>query len=199
MRAHQVFICFAVAVAGLSLVHAGLVDGLNEEQTAELKNGGMVVVSKDVPGGSWPELTVYTLVNAPVGKVAEVFQDYDHAQDFQKNLVSAKVVDRPKKNVCDVEYTSKMPIFGTTSYTVRNTYSEKDGGVDVSWKLLESSMADVSDGSLRVEPYEKGSVLRYTNYVKPKSAVAGVAKWAALGEVKKTVAALKAEAERRAK
>ncbi|MDD5200459.1 MAG: SRPBCC family protein [Terrimicrobiaceae bacterium] len=196
----KTFLACAVAVLALSGVAlADIAAGLSPIQLQQIKDGQMIVAQKDMPGGVWPQLTVYTLVNAPVATVAGVFRDYDHAQDFQPNLVSAKVVSQPAPNVCVVEYTSRMPIFGTMSYTVQNTYSQSGGGVDVQWKLLKSPMADISDGSLRVEPFGTGSILRYTNYVKPKSSIAILAKGAAQGEVKNTVAALKAEAEKRAK
>ncbi len=178
---------------------ADLTAGLGADQVQQIKSGQMVVTQKDIPGGVWPQLTVYTVVNAPVATVGGVFRDYDHASDFQPSVISAKVVNQPAPNVFDVEYTQKMPIFGTTSFTVQNTFKDSAGGLDVTWKLLKSSMAEVSDGSLRVEPYGAGSVMRYTNYVKPKlGALAGMARGAAVGEVKATVAALKAEAEKRA-
>jgi hypothetical protein len=82
---------------------------------------------------------------------------------------------------------------------VENTFSQSGSGVTVQWKLLKSAMADVSDGSLQVEPYKTGSIMRYTNYVKPKFSLAGMAKGAALDSVKTTVTELKAEAEKRAK
>lgn len=195
-RICRVGICLVVAWVGVA--SASILDSLTAEQQAELNAGQDVVTSKDIEGGVWPELTVYTKVNAPVQTVASVFQDYDNAQSYQPNLVSAKVIERPSKNVNVVEYTSKLPLFGTTSYTVENTFSESGGGVTVKWKLLKSDMADISDGSLRVEKDGDGSVLRYTNYVKPKSGIAAVAKGAARSEVLKTVSYLKAEAERRA-
>jgi hypothetical protein len=200
MSAHR-FLCAATAwLAAATLAHADLADSLSASQLQQLNQGQLVVESKDIPGGVWPQLTVYTLVNAPVATVAAVFRDYKHAQDFQPDMVSAKVVSQPGPNVCDVLYTQKMPLFGTTSFTVQNTYSESNGGVTVKWKLLKSAMADVSDGSLRVEPYNNGSILQYVNYVKPKGGfLAGAAKGAALDSVKSTVSALKAEAEKRAK
>lgn len=178
---------------------ADIVSSLDADQLKRLKAGEMVVSGKDMPTGGWPQATVVTLVKAPVSVVEKVFRDYEHAQDFQPGLVSAKVVSQDGPDKCDVEYTSKLPLFGTTSYTVRNTFDHSDGGLTVGWKLLKSSMADISDGSLRVEPYGDGSIFRYVNYVKPKSAIASVAKGAALGEAKKTVTALKAESEKRAK
>lgn len=191
---------FAVVLGVSAAARADLPAQLSADQLKQLKSGQMVVVQKDVPGGPWPQLTVYTLVQAPVATIGAVFRDYDHAQDFQPSIVSAKVIASPSPNVRDVQYTQKLPIFGTTSFTVRNTFTEDASGLDVSWKLLQSAMADVSDGSLRVEPYGSGSIMRYTNYVKPKlGALAGMAKSAALGEVKDTVTALKNEAEKRAR
>lgn len=200
MSAHRLLCATAAWLAAAVLARADLADNLSASQLQQLKNGQLVVESKDIPGGVWPQLTVYTLVNAPVATVAGVFRDYKHAQDFQPDMVSAKVVSRPGPNICDVEYTQKMPIFGTTTFTVQNTYSDSDSGVTVKWKLLKSAMADISEGSLRVEPFGNGSILRYINYVKPKGGfIAGVAKGAALDSVKNTVSALKTEAEKRAK
>jgi hypothetical protein len=186
-------------VAGAG-ARADLASALSPDQLSQLKAGQMVVIPKDIPGGVWPQLTVYTLVAAPVATIGAVFRDYAHAQDFQPSIVSAKVVAQPAPNVYDVEYTQKMPIFGTTNFTVENTFSNDGSALTVTWKLLKSSMADVSDGSLRVEPYAGGSIMRYINYVKPKLGfLAGAAKSAALDSVKQTVAELKAEAEKRAK
>jgi hypothetical protein len=182
-----------------SSARAGLADKLTPDQLKQLTGGQMVVESKDIPGGVWPQITVYTLISAPVTTISAVLRDYDHAQDFQPSIISAKVVAQPSPNVFDVQYTQKMPIFGTTSFTVENTFSNPDNGVTVTWKLLKSTMADVSDGSLRAEPYADGSIMRYINYVKPKlGALAGMAKGEALNSVKQTVTELKAEAEKRA-
>lgn len=192
-------LCLAVLVALASSALAGVADKLSADQIAQLDAGGQVVESKNISGGVWPQLTVYTLVNAPVSVITSVFKDYAHAQDFQPSIVSAKVVDQPSPNVYDVEYTQKLPLFGTTSFTVRNTFNQSKGALTVTWTLLKSSMADVSDGSLRAESYGNGSILRYVNYVKPKlGALAGLAKNSALDSVKSTVSELKGEAEKRA-
>lgn len=174
-----------------------MLDVLTPEQMQQLNKGELVVTSRDVSGGIWPELTVYTRVKAPVSAVGDVFLDYENAQKYIPNLVSAKVISEPEKNVRDIEYTSRMPLLGNSTYSVRNWYETSDSGITVKWKLLQSQQADISDGSLRVEPSEGGCVMRYTNYVKPKSAIAIVAKGAAQSEVRKTVTAIKTEAERR--
>ncbi|MCX7868801.1 MAG: SRPBCC family protein, partial [Terrimicrobiaceae bacterium] len=123
---------------------------------------------------------------------------YEGAASYIPGLKSAEVLARPDKDTYDVRYTSAMPVAGETRSTVRNTYTRENGALVVRWRLIEADMADESTGELRVEPNGAGSILRYTNFVRPKSSLAAIAKFAALSEVKKTVAALRAESEKRA-
>ncbi len=190
---------FALLAIALSTTRAqddSLLKNLSSDQVATLKQGQMVVASENVPGGPWPRLKVYTLVNASVPVIKSVFLDYANAQNYIPNLVSAKVVDRPSANVVDVAYTSHMPIVGNSTSTVRNTYVTKGNALTVDWNLLSSTVADVSTGQLKVEPFGSGSLMRYTNYVVPKSSLAFLAKGVAMNEVKATVAAIKKQAEK---
>ncbi len=179
------------------IAFAGLPDGLTADQMAELERGELVVSEQSKPGGPWPEITVITKIDASLATVTALFHDYEAAPDYQPNIVAASVVDKPSAKVVDVRYTSKMPIVGESSNTVRNTFSETADSTTVEWTLLESTTADVSDGSMTVEPFAGGTLLKYTNYVKPKSKLAILARGAAVGEAKKTVRQIKAEAERR--
>lgn len=188
-----------IAMTGSAMAAPSLLADLSADQMQTLKSGKLVVNSIKVPGGPWPRLQVYTLVNAPVSSVEAVFRDYKGASSYIPNLVSADVLSQPSPNIYEVKYTSSMPLVGQSSNTVRNVYSYNGDALVVKWSLLESSLADESTGELRVEPHETGSVLRYTNYVKPKSSLAVLAKSAALSEVKQTVTAIKNEAEKRAK
>jgi hypothetical protein len=201
MKSLSKTICAALAVAsiGSAMADPSLLADLSSDQVQTLKSGKLVVNSIKVPGGPWPRLQVYTLVNAPVSSVEAVFRDYKGASSYIPNLVSAEVLSQPTPNIYEVKYTSSMPLVGQSSNTVRNVYSYDGDALVVKWNLLESGLADESTGELRVEPYETGSVIRYTNYVKPKSSLAVLAKSAALSEVKQTVVAIKNEAEKRAK
>jgi len=196
MRAPAIALFVLCAVTG-GPAGAGIPDDLDVAQRAELDKGELVVRSKDVEGGPWPQLMVYTRVDAPVAAVEKVFRDYAGAASYIPNLTAAEVIERPDPDTYVVRYTQKVPILGQTSNTVRNTYSHPGNGLVVAWNLIESPHADISEGELRVEPDAKGSVLRYTNYVKPKSSLAFLAKSAALGEVKRTVSAIKSESEKR--
>lgn len=177
---------------------ADLTADLSPDELKEVKAGEMVVRERKVDGGIWPELTVYRVVKAPAQDVTDVLRDYPNAHSYIPNLVKAQVVDSPASNVKDVEYTVKLPLFSTVSYTVRNKYETQGKMLLVKWQMLENPLADETNGSLAVEPFGDDSLIRYQNYVKPKTRAAGVAKGLAVKEVKDTVAAISKEAERRA-
>lgn len=188
-----------ILLFGVTGVLAGpLLDDLTQSQQSELAAGKLVVNSEEIEGAPWPRLKVYAKVDAPVESVEEVFRDYKGAATYIPGLKSAEVLSQPHKNIYEVRYTSSLPLAGETRSTVRNTYTREGKALVVKWELIEADMAEESTGELRVEPNGKGSILRYTNFVRPKSSLAVVAKFAALGEVKKTVAALRSESERRA-
>jgi hypothetical protein len=171
---------------------------LDASELADLRAGQLVVRTENVDGAPWPRLVVYTAVDAPVSAVEKVFRDYASAPSYTPGLTSAEVLAQPDPNTYDVRYTSAMPLIGDSVSTVRNSYRQDGDNLVVRWKLLEATHADESTGELRVEPDGNGgSILRYTNFVRPKSSFAKLAKSAALGEVKKTVTAIKAESEKR--
>ncbi len=193
LSAIAVLLCLSASVrAGGSIL-----EDLTPKHLADLQAGKLAVIPVEVPESAWPKLQVYTLVRAPVSEIEEVFRDYKGATAYIPNLKAADILAHPSKDIYEVRYTSAMPIVGEATSIVRNVYSHDQEALVVSWNLIESTHAEISTGELRAEPHEGGAILRYTNYVKPKSALAGLVKFAALGEVKQTVSAIKKEVERR--
>lgn len=192
----------ALAAAACLSFHsavASVVSELTADQKSQLEAGEMLVSESNVEGGAWPKVTVTTFVEAPVARLTALFHDYEAAPSYQPSMVSATVVKKESPNVVDVCYVSKLPIVGENTNTVRNTYSTSGDASIVKWTLLDSTSANVSDGSMTVEPFDGGSLLQYVNYVEPKSKLAILAKGVAVSEAKKTVGEIKAEAEKRAK
>lgn len=187
-----------LVLSAVTLRASPLLEDLSPAQQQEIRDGQTVVVTEDVAGAPWPRLRVYTKVNAPVSAVEKVFRDYASAPTYTPGLSAAEILRQPDADTYEVRYTSAMPLIGDSVSTVRNLYRKEGEHLVVSWKLLEATHADESTGELRVEPAGDGAcVLRYTNFVRPKSSFAKLAKSAALGEVKKTVNAIKAESEKR--
>lgn len=182
----------------LSLAARGsVIDDLDKSQQAELEKGEIVLRSEPV-GSVWPRLIVYVRVKATVSAMERVFRDYAGAASYIPGLISATVQRQPDPDTYEVCYVNAMPVIGESRSVVRNRYTREGDALVVRWKLIEATHADESTGELRVEPYcETTSVLRYSNFVKPKSSLAKLAKSAAASEARRTVLALKKESERR--
>lgn len=172
-----------------------MINELDASQQTQLKQGQVVVISTDVPNFVWPKLVLYKIVNATPAQMMALFADYDAAPGYTPNMVSAVVTGTPKPNVKDVRYTVRVPVLGTISYDVQNTFSKNK----VTWNLIQSPLAKSSTGSLRVEPYGNNQTLfSYTNLVEPVTKMAAMLKGQARSEAVATINAISAEAEKRA-
>jgi hypothetical protein len=181
-----------------TLARAGLINEVPKVALDELADEQIVVKSKNVAGAPWPKLSLYQVVNAPPSVLKNLFNDYTAAASYTPNLISARVLTTNPDGSKDVLYTTKVPVVGKISYTVRNTYTTNGDSYEVAWTLLKSPLAKSSDGSLRIEPYGKNqTLLCYSNLCVPIASLPGM-KSAALGEAKTTVLAIGAEAEKRA-
>jgi len=188
----------AFLLLAVPLVRAAFIDEVPQIALDELAAGQIVVKSKAVSGAPWPRLSLYQVVNAPPAVLKNLFTDYASAPSYTPNLLSATVLTTNPDGSKDVQYTTKVPILGKISYTVRNSYITRGNSYEVDWTLIKSLLAKSSDGSLRIEPYgQNQTLLCYTNLCVPITSLPGM-KDAALGEAKTTVRAIKAEAEKRA-
>ncbi|MGB7838360.1 MAG: hypothetical protein WBL40_09645 [Terrimicrobiaceae bacterium] len=196
LRAPVLLLTAMLVVADL---RADLLDEVPQYARYELAEGQIVVKSENVPGAPWPRLKLYKVVDAPPQILTALFSDYSAAPSYTPGMLSAKVIANNPDGSKDVEYRVKVPVLQSISYTVRNTYIQKGKSYEVKWTLLRSPLAKSSDGSLRIEPYEKGkTLLRYTNLTIPLTNLVAGLKNQALNEAKATVRAIAAEAERRA-
>lgn len=195
-----VYVVFFGLCTAATLSRGGLLNEISDNERGLLASGQIVVKAEKVPGAPWPRLSLYQVVDAPPAILQTLFGDYAAAPTYTPNLMSARVIATNPDGTKDVEYTVKVPILMKTSYTVRNSYIRKGSSYTVSWKLLKSPFAKISEGSLSIEPYGADETLmRYTNLVVPKTNLVAGLKAQALNEAKATVVAIKTEAERRAR
>jgi len=182
---------------GFAPVRASMVDELPEADRAKLEKGDDVLITREIEGGVWPEVSIYRKVKATPQGVTELFLDYEHANTFISNLKSAVVENEPDANTKDVRYTVKLPVLFTISYLVRNRYEKTSEGYTVHWNLLESMLAKSAVGRLRVEPHGDLAVICYANHVEPATQLVAGLRNLAIKEASKTVDAIVKEAERR--
>ncbi len=180
-----------MVLATFSLAAADLMTELSAADQQKVKSGEQVMVTEPLDGYPWPRVTVYQAVKATPREVMAVFTDYNNATKFVPNCLKSQISREISPLAADVDYVIDIPIFADEAYTARNTLSAETGGaLCVRWKILKATSILESQGSLYVEPEGEGSVLRYTNLVKPSSRVAILLKGMALGQMKETVGSI---------
>lgn len=189
----------AFAVSASPLCRAGMLDDLSSDQQSTLAAGDTVVTSSNVQGSVWPRLQLFRVANAPLKTVVALLNDVESAPSYTPGMLAAKVLSTNPDGTKDVEYTVKVPILQKISYSVQNTYKKTANSYEVSWTLIKSPLAKASDGSIRAEPYGKNQTLvRYTNLTVPITSLVAGLKNQASKEAQTTIAAITAEAEKRA-
>ena len=174
-----------------------LLDDLDKAQTEQVRGGAQVIIKQDVEGKPWPRVKLYQRVRATAEEVAAVFFDYTNAKGFIPKVFKSDISNQISPCVIEVDYGIDVPILSDEFYTARNSLtSGEDGSYCVAWNLIRAIQTKASEGSLRIEDYQGGAVIRYTNFVTPGSAMAGLLKVIAIDQMRNTVHAIVRQAEK---
>lgn len=191
------------SVLGLSLLAcpamlaSSLLEDLNSSQVEEVTRGGQVVLLEEVEGHPWPRVRLYQKVGATPEEVAAVFFDYKNAKEYVPKLLKSEIARQVSPCVLEVDYGVDVPILPDEYYTARNTLqTAEDGGYLVSWTLVKALQTKSSEGSLRIEHWKDGAVIRYTNFVTPGSVMARLLKTTAIDQMRNTVRAIVTRVEK---
>lgn len=179
-----------IAIVAVLPARAGILDDLSAEDAKKVLAGNQVIVGEDLEGYPWPRVRLYQTVKATPREVMAIFFDYNNAKSFVPNCEKSEISRKIDERTHEVDYLVNIPIFPDEAYTVRNKLSGDPSRLSVQWKVLRATSIEESEGDLVVEALGDGSVLRYTNLVKPSSKAAGLLKGIALGQMKETVKAI---------
>lgn len=196
MRRSLLFL--GIFLVSTAFAHADLMSELSATDQQKVKSGGQVMVSESLDGYPWPRVRVYQAVKATPREVIAVFTDYNSGCDFVPNCMKSKISKQVSPLVTEVDYLIDVPILADEAYTVRDTLSRgEEGSLKVAWKVLKATSILESEGNIYAEPFgEGGSLIRYTNLVKPSSAAAPLLKGMAMGQMKDTVNAIVEQVEK---
>ena len=180
-----------------ALMASTLLDDLDQKQIDQIAKGEQVCLLEPVEGKPWPKVRIYQKVCAAPEEVAAVFFDYKNAKSYVPKLIKSDISKQVSPCVADVDYGIDVPILPDEYYTARNTMtSEADGNYLVTWSLDKALQTKASEGSLRIERWNDGTVIRYTNLVTPSSGMAGLLKSTAIDQMKNTVRAIVTRVEK---
>lgn len=197
MRHLSLAILFPLLLAADSV--ADPLKGFSSEQIQNLKAGKQVVVTQNVKGNAWPRITIHQISSASPEQVAAIFFDFESAKDFIPNVLKSKIVRRINPRTIDVDYELDVPFLPDEAYTAHNRVRRDGSGYLFEWNVPQGKHFKKSTGSFRVQPCEGGSLLSYTNFVEPNSAIARVLRSQAVRQCQDTVQAITSYASRQAK
>ena len=192
MKPLLTFLLFAPA-----LMASSLLDDLDAKQVEEVARGGQVVLLQPIEGHPWPKVRVYQKVDATPEEVAAVFFDYKNAKSYVPKVIKSEISRQVSPCVAEVDYGIDVPILPDEYYTALNTLTAgPDGGYLVTWTLVRALQTKASEGSLRIERWKEGAVIRYTNLVTPNSIMASLLKFTAIDQMRSTVRAIVTRVEK---
>jgi hypothetical protein len=197
-RSQFLFLAACALIPSLGVAGPSLLDNLSKSDIENVRGGKQILITEDMDGKPWPRVNVYKRVDAKPEEVIAVFCDYRNAKTFVPNVLKSDISKEINGQVCEVDYGVDVPILPDEYYTVRNTIqvmgNEK---YQVSWKLVRAMQTKDSEGFIRVEPFEDGSVILYQNLVTPGSSMAGLLRGKAIEQMRQTVTAITEHVEKK--
>lgn len=195
------FDCRQLTLVVLVLVHATAqrvepqtAGVLTAAEAAEVGQGHVVVVERDVEGTPWPRVRLYRFIDAAPEQSAAMFADYEHQRDYNADLKESTVARRLDSARAEVlyRYASNVAFVTDVTYTVLDRISrDSTGSYAIEWRLVSGSKVKHVEGSARFASWtnpvtgQRGTLLTYDNYVVPSF------RFASLGFVRaKAIAAM---------
>lgn len=166
-------------------------DALDSRQQELLKSGKQVTVAEQVSGVPWPSLHVYRLLKATPEQAAAVFWDVQYAPHYVPDCLNVTLEGSSKTNVITLQYEVRVPFLPKDVSQVRDELNQlPGGGYKISWDVLESTYSKSGKGSFVVLPHDQGTLMCYSNFVNPGSAIALLLKGEAQRRVETIAAAI---------
>jgi hypothetical protein len=170
----------------------------------ELKGTKIAIETTEVENEVWPQVNAKALIKASPLASAAIFAAYDYQKNYIPNLLESKVTLEKvgaKDNDTHVSYRLEMPWpLGDSKYIHGHKLtSPKEGSYKVSWYMVKSDSAENVQGYALFEPHPgnpKYTLMSYTSLVSPKSFLAGIFKKLMVGDVIKSIEAIRSTTEK---
>lgn len=163
----------------------------------------MTLEKHEIKDEVWPELHIVATIEADPLTAVAIFAAYDYQKNYVPNVLESSVVLEEvegSKNKTNVKYKLDMPWPLSDSQYIHGhelTAPEADQ-YKVRWYVIESDSAELVKGHALFAPHPtlKGKTqLTYVSLVRPKSFLAGMFKKIMVGDVIKSITAIKTTTE----
>jgi hypothetical protein len=202
---------YRVALSALGLMFAqssasaAVIDDLSEVDRLQLASGKSIVRTRELPGSSWPAVSVYQLVNTTPEVAMADFTDYNLQATYLKEccgLLTSTVVDSAvggDRRVQRVLYEIEVPVVANERYELREEMSREGGSYRVVWgKVSAGGRSESIFGRAMFEPYDGKTLFYYYNFTKITATGAGLFADESVTRTQRTVTAMARHMEQQA-
>ena len=165
---------------------------LTQNELTNLTDKQLVVHSREIPKCPWPEITVFTLIDAAPVEAAAVFSNYQDHKTFIPDLIKSDPARKLADNETIVDFEMRLPWpLSSSKYSTGNVFNRLEKNeYEVRWYLAGSDSLVDSKGTVQFTPYGSKTLLKYQSLIRPDSKLASVFASRAKGAVSKTVQAI---------
>jgi len=152
------------------------ISGLHRSMRDKLFRGQMVMLEETVKNAPWPRLKFYKLLDADIEEFAAFFSDFASQKDYVPNLIKSEIIAEEPPLKIDIKYELDLPWPLSNAKYVNTHKIEKvqDNHYKISWKSIESSVADELFGYAEFVRFNNKTLWYYENFTRPKSSLAGL-------------------------
>ena len=192
-----------VLVASQSAM-ASVLDPLSVAERVEIDKGEVIVKSQDMPGSSWPSVTVYQLVNTTPEEAMAVFTNYGEQATYLRGccgVLESRVLDAAvggDRRIQRVLYELEVPVVANERYELREEMSKgPSGSYSVTWrKVSTGGHSDDIVGRATFEPRGGKTAFSYNNFTKINEFGAGFFADQSVERTQKTVEVMAKQMEK---
>jgi hypothetical protein len=178
----NVSVCFSMAPSA----------ELTQTELVKITNKELIIHSKDIPGCPWPEITVFTLIDALPIEAAALFSNYQDHKKYIPDLIKSDPIKKISDNEIIVNFEMYIPWpLSNSKYSTGNVFKNLEKNkYEISWYLVESDSLVGSKGAVQFIPYARKTLLIYKSLIHPDSKFASILSSKAKSGMIKTVQAI---------
>lgn len=200
-----------IALSALGLMFASrsasaaVIDQISTADRVQLAAGVVIVKMRDMPGSSWPAVSVYQIVNTTPEVAMADFTDYNLQASYLREccgVLVSSVLDSAvggDRRVQRVLYELEVPIFANERYELREEMSKEEDTYRVVWgKVSAGGHSEGIFGRAVFEPYGDKTLFHCYNFTRITTTGAGLFAGESVKRAQKTVTAMARHMEREA-
>lgn len=174
-----------------------LIKELNAGEIAQIEKGELILKTKEVEGSAWPEITLYSFVEASALEAMGIFSALDYQKEYVPNVIKSKPIKHISPVEVLTEYEMHVPFpLSNAHYIHGSIVHQYDEDYELTWYKVESTSTDDVKGSAYFSPYKNGSLFRYRSFIIPKSLFGSLVKKIMLRDVKNSILSIRSHIEK---